>query len=43
MHCLPAYKGNEITAHMFDDPHARMYQQAENRLHVQIMVTLLGV
>ena len=44
MHCLPAYKGNEITADMFDDPHAHMYQQAENRLHVQkgIMVTLLG-
>jgi ornithine carbamoyltransferase len=44
MHCLPAHKGNEIAADVFDDPRARMYQQAENRLHVQkgIMVTLLG-
>ena len=44
MHCLPAYKGNEITADMFDHPNCRIYQQAENRMHVQkgIMVTLLG-
>ena len=44
MHCLPAYKGNEITPDMFDDSHSRIYQQAENRLHVQkgIMVALLG-
>ena len=44
MHCLPAYKGNEITADMFDDPRTRIYQQAENRMHVQkgIMVTLLS-
>ncbi len=43
MHCLPAYKENEISADMFDDPRTRIYQQAENRLHVQkgIMVTLL--
>jgi ornithine carbamoyltransferase len=44
MHCLPAYKGNEITADMFDHPNCRIYQQAENRMHVQkgIMVTLIA-
>jgi len=44
MHCLPAYKGNEITADIFDDPHCRIYQQAENRMHVQkgVMVTLIA-
>lgn len=43
MHCLPAYRGNEITADIFDDPRCAIYQQAENRLHVEkgILVELL--
>jgi ornithine carbamoyltransferase len=44
MHCLPAYKGNEITADVFDDPRCYIYRQAENRMHVQkgILAILLG-
>lgn len=35
MHCLPAYRGNEISAEVFD-AHARViFEQAENRLHLQ--------
>lgn len=35
LHCLPAKRGEEITAGVMDGPHAVIWEQAENRLHVQ--------
>ena len=35
MHCLPAYRGLEISDHMFEDPRSVVYDEAENRLHAQ--------
>ena len=35
MHCLPAYRGKEITADVLESHADTIFQEAENRLHVQ--------
>lgn len=43
MHCLPAYRGREVTTEVLDGPQSLILQQAENRMHAQnaILVQLL--
>lgn len=44
LHCLPAYRGLEVSEEVLEGPRSAVWDQAENRLHVQkaILVTLLG-